>query len=245
MSESVAYNEPELKLSANARAKMIEALRVTQALAKRLKENQLERYEPYPKQQEFHNDHATERLLSAANQVGKSYAGAYETAIHATGLYPEWWKGKRFNFPTRGWVAGESSETTRDGPQRLLLGEPSDEDQWGTAAIPKSRIVDVKRASGGSANAVDTLVVRHVSGGSSVIKFKAYNQRRSKFQSETLNYLWFDEEPPIEIYTEGLTRTNATRGIVYTTFTPLLGMSGVVRLFIGDADLESMLEQVK
>ena len=31
---------------------------------------------------------------------------------------------------------------------------------------------------------------------------------REKFQGETLDYVWLDEEPPIDIYTEALTRTN-------------------------------------
>src|SRR5256885_4964431 len=44
--------------------------------------------------------------------------------------------------------------------------------------------------------------------------------------------IWFDEEPPPEIYSEGLTRTNATGGIVTLTFTPLQGMSEVVRRFL-------------
>jgi hypothetical protein len=46
--------------------------------------------------------------------------------------------------------------------------------------------------------------------------------------------VWFDEEPPEDIYTEGLTRTNATGGIAFMTFTPLLGMSKVVRRFLID-----------
>jgi phage terminase large subunit-like protein len=44
--------------------------------------------------------------------------------------------------------------------------------------------------------------------------------------------VWFDEEPPLDIYIEGLTRTNATGGMAYLTFTPLLGMSEVVSLFL-------------
>ena len=40
-----------------------------------------------------------------------------------------------------------------------------------------------------------------------------------------------DEETRSEIYTEGLTRTNATDGLVWMTFTPLKGMSEVVFMF--------------
>ena len=65
--------------------------------------------------------------------------------------------------------------------------------------------------------------------------FKSYEQGRAKWQGDTLNGVWFDEEPPIDIYVEGLTRTNATGGMVMLTFTPLKGMSEVVRMFLEDA----------
>jgi len=72
-----------------------------------------------------------------------------------------------------------------------------------------------------------------VSGGTSTLLFKAYEQGRAKWQGDTLHGVWFDEEPPLDIYVEGLTRTNATNGIVMLTFTPLKGMSDVVQMFLG------------
>ena len=74
---------------------------------RRLKENKLAYYKPYKKQAAFHAAGAKyrERLLLAANQVGKTFAGAMEVAIHATGRYPEWWEGRRFDGPVRIWVA--------------------------------------------------------------------------------------------------------------------------------------------
>jgi len=75
------------------------------------------------------------------------------------------------------------------------------------------------------------VTVRHVSGGVSTLGFKSYDQGRTKWQGETLDWVWFDEEPDLDIYLEGLTRTNAVGGIVWLTFTPLLGMSEVVHLF--------------
>jgi hypothetical protein len=79
---------------------------------RRVTENRLQHYVPYVRQREFHEAGALhrERLLMAANQSGKSLAGGMETAIHATGLYPEWWKGRRFDKPTVGWVAGTTNE---------------------------------------------------------------------------------------------------------------------------------------
>ena len=38
----------------------------------------------------------------------------------------------------------------------------------------------------------------------------------------------------MDIYMEGLTRTNATMGMTLITFTPLLGMSDVVSMFLED-----------
>jgi phage terminase large subunit-like protein len=151
-----------------------------------------------------------------------------ELAIHATGNYPEWWQGHRFDRAIRSWAAGNSSETTRDNPQRQLLGYTPE--LWGTGSLPASSIIDVKRAKGVT-DAADLITVRHRTGGISTIKFKSYDQGREKWQGVPIDLVWFDEEPPIDIYTEGTTRTNATQGIAYITATPLLGMTEVVRMF--------------
>lgn len=201
-----------------------------QERVKRRRENKLPLYEPYEKQQEFHAAGASfrERLFMAGNQLGKTWSGAYEAAYHATGKYPDWWAGRRFTKPTVGWASGVTSESVRETTQRLLLGRPG---EWGTGTIPKADIIEIKMARG-VPDAVDSVMVRHVSGGISRISFKSYEKGREKWQGETLDWVWFDEEPPPGIYTEGLTRTNATGGMVWMTFTPLLGMSDVVRRFL-------------
>ena len=188
-------------------------------------------YKPYAKQIEFHTAGARfrERLLMAGNQLGKTLCAGQEVAMHATGIYPDWWQGKVFERATRGWVAGLTSEMTRDGAQRILMGPIG---KWGTGTIPKELIVEVKRARG-VPDAIESVLVRHViTGDVSQITFKAYSDGREAFQSETLDWAWLDEEPPEDIYTEMITRTNATTGPVFLTFTPLLGMSGVVMRFI-------------
>lgn len=164
----------------------------------------------------------------AGNQLGKTWAGGNEAAIHATGLYPEWWAGKRFDRQTVGWAAGVTGESTRDTVQRILLGRPG---EFGTGAIPKDKLLDVTMARG-VPGLVDTIRVRHENGGASVIGLKSYEKGREKWQGETLDWVWFDEEPSSDIYTEGLTRTNATNGVVWMTFTPLKGMSEVVGRFL-------------
>lgn len=198
-------------------------------------QDQLSSYRPYPKQAEFHANGAEfrERMLMAGNQLGKTLAAAYETAMHLTGRYPEWWHGKRFERPVR-WLAGsESSELTRKGVQRLLLGPPENQADWGTGAVPKDCLSGWSRRQG-VPDAVSTISVKHLSGGLSSVQLQSYDQGRSKWQADTIDGIWFDEEPPEDIYWEGLTRTNTTLGPVYTTLTPLLGISNVVKRFYLD-----------
>jgi len=197
--------------------------------------NKLADYAPYLKQREFHSAGATfrERLFIAGNQLGKTWAGGYETAIHLTGRYPDWWSGKEFTKPIASWAAGVTGEATRDTVQRICMGRPN---SIGTGSIPKSAIKD-KTAKRGVADAIDTVVVAHggggdVQAGESTLTFKSYDQGREKFQGETLELVWLDEEPAADIYTEALTRTNTTGGTVFVTFTPLQGMSTVVARFM-------------
>jgi phage terminase large subunit-like protein len=208
----------------------IELLELLEERKRRVDCNKLNFYKPYKKQLEFHNNLSLERLFMAGNQLGKTVAGAFETAMHLTGLYPEWWKGKRFDKPIKAWGAGVTSEGVRDNVQRLLFGEFG---EFGKAAIPKDAIISTT-SSRGIANLIDFAQIKHISGGISTISLKTYIQGREKWQGETLDWIWFDEEPPIEIYTEGLTRTNVKQGSCIITFTPLLGMSDTVMRFIGD-----------
>jgi phage terminase large subunit-like protein len=198
-------------------------------LTRRVVENKLEGYRPYLKQRQFHDAGAghRERLLMAGNQLGKSLAGGMECAIHATGRYPEWWKGRRFDRPTIGWACGTTNETVRDTVQRILVGRPN---ARGTGCIPAEAIVDLVAARG-TPDLLDSIKVRHISGGVSVIGLKSYQRERESFQGETLDWCWLDEECPPDIYSEALTRTNIGRGPVWLTFTPLLGMSEVVLRF--------------
>lgn len=170
----------------------------------------------------------------AGNQLGKTLAGGMETAMHLTGRYPSWWQGRIFDRPVRLWAAGVTWESTRDNVQRILLGPPGIRTDWGTGAIPGEALVGVS-LNRALADAADSIVVRHRSGGLSTLGFKAYAIGREKWQGETLDGVWFDEEPPGDIYSEGLTRTNATGGFSMITFTPLRGMTEVVRLFLADS----------
>src|SRR5215207_10147595 len=102
--------------SAEDREQIKSLISELEAANRHAERNRLSKYEPYPKQESFHRAGALhrERLLVAGNQLGKTFAGAAEAAMHATGRYPEWWRGRRFDHPIRGWVGSETSEVTRD-----------------------------------------------------------------------------------------------------------------------------------
>lgn len=158
-----------------------------------------------------------------------------ETAMHLTGRYPDWWQGRRFTQAVRMWAAGPTNETTRDNPQRLLLGANR---QWGTGTVPKADFDGDPVMGRGTPDLVDHVSIKHKSGGLSNLQFKSFEQGRPKWQGETLHVVWFDEEPPEDIYSEGLTRTNQTGGVTYITATPLLGMTNVVSYFYPEPSTE-------
>jgi phage terminase large subunit-like protein len=149
-------------------------------------------------------------------------------AMHLTGQYPADWQGRRWERPIAAWCGGPGGQAVRDTVQRVLMGNIG---EFGTGMIPGSDIVDVSMARG-VPDAVESVRVRNANTGTSRLTFKSYEQGRQKWQGETLDYIWLDEEPPLDIYTEALSRTNATGGIVAITFTPLLGVSDVVIRFL-------------
>lgn len=182
-----------------------------------------------------------QRCFLAGNRVGKSEVGAFEMACHLTGEYPEWWTGKRFEHPIKAWACGDRSKTVRDTIQVKLLGELG-EDQLGTGLIPKANIISTTTGRG-IADSYDTVNVRHKSGGTSVLQFKTYEQGRKAFEGWAGHVIWLDEEPPVGIYQECLMRLATTDGILYITFTPLMGMSEVVQTFWESNDPSKLLIQ--
>lgn len=235
-----------------SRQNEIELLSLHEEMARRKRYRKINEYYPakgplrrdlYPKHMQFFFAGAkyTERLFMAANRVGKTEgAGGYEIACHLTGNYPEWWNGKRFDRPIDAWAAGDTKETVRDIIQTKLMGEPHD---IGSGLIPKDLIADYSRKSGIS-NSVDTVFVKHKSGGISKLSFKSYDQARISFQGTKKDVIWLDEEPPLDVYTECLLRTTDTsasndgNGIMMLTFTPLMGMSETVMAFLPNGQVK-------
>jgi len=218
----------------------IQLLKAVAEKERRTKENKNKGFFPdegefardkYPKHLEFFAAGAKykERAFIAANRSGKTVAGAYEMVCHLTGNYPHWWEGRRFEQPITAWAAGITNETTRDVIQMELLGRRG---EYGTGMIPKDAIVRTTSRAGVT-DAVQDLYVKHVTGGTSQLGFKSYVQGMDSFMGTSRHVVWFDEEmEQSNIYSEALTRTMTTEGIIYCTFTPLKGLSEVVLNFL-------------
>lgn len=196
-----------------------------------------------------------ERLFMAANRSGKTVSAAYESTAHATGDYPAWWPGRRFEHPIEMWAAGDTRETTRDIVQLELFG-PREGIRNGTygGMVPAHLIVD-RTLKTGVADSIDTAWIRHVERQhgapmTSTIQFKSYDQGRVAFQGTSKHIVWLDEEPPDasesttsggtpsgngDIMTECLLRTATTDGLVMLTFTPLRGLTPYVDHYLETA----------
>ncbi len=197
-----------------------------------LKFNRMYRYQPYGWQEEFHNQglEKIERMLCAANRTGKTFSAAEESAFHATGIYPDWWEGKRFRKPTLGWIGGITNESLRDIVQKEVLGGLGD--KFGTGTIPLPFLGKPRMRQAGISGVVDSLTIKHISGSDSEIIFKSYEQGWRKWQGTEPDYIWLDEEPDdFKIYTECRTRIITSNGIIYVTFTPLTGLTDLVLHF--------------
>ena len=171
-----------------------------------------------------------ERLFLAGNRVGKSFSGLFEDTCHLTGLYPKWWKGRRFDNPVKMWIATPTSEKTRDALQKELIGHLND---YGTGFIPRHLILETASGNAGTmkagvSKALDTVMIKHVSGGNSLLKFKSFKEGVLSFESESIDVVHLDEEPPLEIWASCIARTMTQNGLVYLTETPLLGMTPIL-----------------
>ncbi len=238
---------------------LIEKIKIKEELLRREQGRKLFTYYPDegPLRRDLYKKHTqffeagkthTERLMLAANRIGKTEGvGAYETTLHLTGLYPDWWNGRRFNKATDGWAAGDTSETVRDIIQVKLLGNLS---QPGTGMIPEKNLHDFTKRQG-RAECVDTIYVKHISGGISKLGLKSYDQKRKSFQGTKKDFEWLDEEPPLDIYVEALLRTMDTsgkdeeNGLMILTFTPLMGMSETVMSFFPGGNIDELEQGAK
>ncbi len=193
---------------------------IERTLTKYRNNNKLERYNTgevvHHKQVIFHQSSARNRWVFGGNRSGKSECGAVEVVWLARGIHP-FRENKR---AVSGWVVSLSQQVQRDVAQSKILEYLNPE--W---------IVEVVMLSGRKGapenGVIDYVVVQHISGEFSRIGFKSCDQGREKFQGTSLDFVWFDEEPPYDIYLECRMRVLDKKGLIFGTMTPLKGLSWV------------------
>lgn len=218
-----------LKLIDGARMNMLQDLAID--IADDMQYNALKYFRPFPHQIAFFNTRSDRRGILAANRIGKTVSTCYETAMHLTGQYPDWWQGKRYDRPITVMVAGEGWSQVALVLQAELLGTPDIKlkEQIGTGAIPRAAIVtETIRSDGPNCIGIE---IRHVSGAKSYLLFANYTQEVRQLQGFKLNLAVFDEQPPDDFFSEIVTRTATTQGMVMCSFTPLKGLNGLVSKF--------------
>ncbi len=168
------------------------------------------------KQMEFHRSDKRNRWVFGGNRSGKTECGAVETVWLSRGNHP--YKVNRADVC--GWVVSLTREVQRDVAQSKVL-----------KYLDARHIEDIVMLSGRKGapdyGIIDNIVVRNEFGGLSKIGFKSCDQGREKFQGASLDFVWFDEEPPKDVYDECLMRVFDRGGYVFGTMTPLKGLTWV------------------
>ena len=189
----------------------------------------------YAKQMEFFRQGVKHRfrLFIGANGTGKSFNGSLELVYHTTGLYPKWWEGRIQDTPKTWWVICESGQLWRDSLQKILFGNPGEE--IGTGLIPKECIASANSMPG-IPGAIGSAIIKHVKGHKVSLIVKTFEMRRENLQAASIDGVVFDEEPPLDVYTESIMRLRGTPtklpGISLLLFTPLQGLSEVVLKYL-------------
>ena len=168
------------------------------------------------KQLAFHKCTKKNRWVFGGNRSGKTECGAVETVWLARGIHP--FKKNKKNISA--WVVSLSSQVQRDVAQGKIL-----------SYLNKDWIKDIVMVSGRKDapenGIIDYIVISNIFGGESRIGFKSCDQGRDKFQGASLDFVWFDEEPPYDIYQECRMRVLDREGEIFGTMTPLKGLTWV------------------
>lgn len=166
-------------------------------------------YKPHEKQVEFHSSAQPIRVFLGGNRSGKTVGGAVEAVWWLTGRHPY---RKTPPPPVQGRCV---SVDFLNGVEKIVRPEIS---RW----LPPS---DLKGGSWSSAYNKELRTLTLENG--STLEFMSYDQDLDKFAGTSRSFVWFDEEPPKDIYTENLLRLLDQGGHLWITMTPVEGMTWI------------------
>lgn len=178
-----------------------QTLELLAEMKRRRDEERYRYYTPHRGQLPFHTSLKRNRWGLGGNRSGKTVAGAMETVWFATGEHPH----REIKGPTQGWVVSLDFGGVRDITRPMV-------EYW----MPKGMVLKYYEKD-------NIMVLKN----GSEIGFKSCDSGREKFQGTSKDYIWFDEEPPEDVYTECLLRTLDCKGNIWGTMTPLKGLTWV------------------
>lgn len=173
---------------------------------RRIKANPLKYAQQHPKQIEATSSKKPIRALFWGNRVGKTEWGAQEAARFVLGDHPN----RDIVVPNEGWISCPSFDLQMESTQPKLK-----------RYLPEDAIEHIDYVHSGIWKNV------RLKNGSK-ITFKSYEQGAGKFQSAGKRWIWFDEEPPSDIYEECVVRQEAGIPLdMWITMTPVNGMTWI------------------
>lgn len=184
----------------------MELLALLQEKEKRVRSDPLKYARSHDKQKEFFASLKPIRVLFWGNRVGKTEGCAQEVARYALGRH----EYRKVYLPIEIWCACPSYDLQKETSQKKLQNYLP-EDQI-------SHITYVKAGTWGEVLLKD----------GTRINFKSYEQGREKFQGAGKRLIWFDEEPPKDIWEECTVRAEAGVDLdIIMSMTPVKGMTWV------------------
>jgi phage terminase large subunit-like protein len=164
-------------------------------------------YDPHERQVEFHSSPAQKRLFLGGNRSGKTVGGATEAVMWLTG------KHKYLQTPEPPVRGRCVSVDFLNGVEKIVKPEVA---RW----MPSSAL------KGGAWETAFNKELRTLTlENGSFLEFMSYDQDVDKFAGTSRHFIWFDEEPPRDIYIECLQRLLDVNGKFWMTMTPVDGMS--------------------
>jgi phage terminase large subunit-like protein len=187
----------------STREAKIQVLKLLDEKERRIRLNPLKYAKQHPKQIEASNVNKPIRALFWGNRVGKTEWGAQEVARVILGEHPFILGGDVWSFcPSY----DAQKDTTQEKLLRYIPEHRIKDKIWLRKGILKELIIDTGFK----------------------VTFKSYEQGREKAQGAGKTLLWFDEEPPKDIYDEGFVRQEAgIRLYIILTMTPIKGLTWV------------------
>jgi phage terminase large subunit-like protein len=163
-------------------------------------------YKPQDYQIAFHESPAQGRLIIGGNRSGKTVAGGAESVMRLSGTHPTYSKRP----PIKGRAIAVDFP---QGIEKVVMPEIA---RWTPPSLLKNGSWEESYSKG-----TRTLTLTN----GSFIEFMSYDQDVDKFSGTSRDFVWFDEEPPEDIFNENMMRLVDAAGSWWVTMTPLFDMS--------------------